>query len=356
MLLLSALIVAGQLLAANAAADDGPYCRKVRAHAAADAALLWSPSAVVQGIKFPDTRTTDGGITVGSGYQLRAGLGLGPLDVYKGTRLTAAADSECEAHAARQKLVDALASTASAARVVALRKAVIYLDENEPERRRLRAATDERLAAQAITVIEAAEVNKRVSAIARRRAQLEADLRAVERTARKAPEAPLGALAADVEAKTMDHERRLSHIRSLDAWSVQLLGGVVPQAPALDWFGMVTVGVNFGTFMRTKNEQRYLEARRDELRDSPDGPGDRARELARALADARRAAREELAASDEEATRLHESRAAMERAGSTAAAHMLALLGLEQQLVEVERLLLRSTAEELERIETGARH
>jgi hypothetical protein len=51
-----------------AAAQTSPYCRKVRARAAGDAALLMSPRIVVQGIRFPSNGQVEGsaGVVIGA--------------------------------------------------------------------------------------------------------------------------------------------------------------------------------------------------------------------------------------------------------------------------------------------------
>jgi hypothetical protein len=336
---------------ARANAEDSPYCRKVRARASADAALLFAPSVVAQGIKFPENRSTDGGVTVGRDVQFRAGVAVGPLDIYKGTQVKAAGEADCRQHEALEAALEVLATGSDAARIPALRRAVAFLDEREEERRQIVAKTDERLAARAITLVEASEVHKRVSSLLRKRAQLASEVRRLEQRVGPKAAAPLGQLVGRAESAAMDFERQVSHVRSLDPWTVQVTGGIIPQEQPVDYFGMVTLGFNFGAFSRNANETSYLDARAEELRTARSGLGARARTMTKDVAEAARAVREERNATDEESRRLAEGRATLERSGTEAALHTLAVLTLEHQLVEADRVFQGALADELTRME-----
>lgn len=348
----------------SASAEEPATCKKVRARAAADAAVLMSPTALAQGIKFPENRMTDAGATVASRsqYQVRIGLSMSPIDVYKGLQIEQAAEADCEQQRAREAALDVLGAGTDAARLPALRKAIAFLDEHESERAQIVEKTDERLAAQVITLVDAADVQKRVSALRRMRAQLAGEARRLEQhlpasvrarleSGRAPGEAPLAQLVANADGAAMKYEQQVAHVRSLEPWTVQVMGGIVPQDAPLDWYGMVTLGFNFGAFGRNANESKYLAAREDELRTSRDEVADKARLLGGDVAETARATRDELAATDEQASRLATGRAALEKAAAPAALHTLAVLTLEQELVDAERVLLKVFAEELGRME-----
>jgi len=89
---LARLCSAGAALAvtapvAPAMADDTPYCRKVRARAASDAALLIAPSLRLDGLKLPTAFQTGANpidpVAVGREYQVRGGVSVSPIDIYK---------------------------------------------------------------------------------------------------------------------------------------------------------------------------------------------------------------------------------------------------------------------------------
>ncbi len=344
-------------MSAPARAEDPPkpatpYCAKVRARSSADAALLFAPTASVQGIKFPENRTTDAGAVVGAGFQLRTALSISPLDIYKGTQVKDAGEADCRQHEAREAALEALAAGADVARLPALKRAVAFLDGRAEERAQIVAKTDERLAAQAITLVDATEVQKRVSAILRRRAELAGEARRLEAKLPPSPgQASLAALVAKAEGASMTYERQVSHVRSLEPWNVQVMGGLIPQERPVDYFGMVTVGFNFGAFSRNANESRYLDARAEELARARGEVADRARLFRKDVVEVRRAIREQLTATDDETRRLVEGKATLERSPAPQALHTLAVLTLEQQSVEGERVLLESLSQELARME-----
>lgn len=343
-----ALLALVLLVPTSADAQESARCRKVRARASADAALLFAPSVVAQGIKFPENRTTDSGATVGGGYQFRAALAISPLDIYKGVQRKELGEAECAEAEARDAVARTLELGPDALRLPALRRAVAYLDAQAAERTQVLAKTEERLAAQVISLVDASEVRKRGLAISRRRAQLDAEARRIERRGEGVTAAPVGSIDRLVQGATgasMRVEKQASHLRSLEPWSVSVMGGVVPQMSPVDYFGVVQLGFNFGAFSRNANETKYLQAREEELAQARDEVSVRARLVKTDLAELGKQAREELAAADAEAERLQRDIEALTQGNTPAALHVHDILVLERQLADVERVLLRALAE-----------
>src|SRR5688500_5444918 len=97
------------LVATSASADDSPYCQKVRARAAGDAALLYSPTVQAQAIRFPRSGAIDTGLYIGSGVQVRGVLTWSPLDAYRGVHVEDAAERDCAQHEAQVSVTQVLA-------------------------------------------------------------------------------------------------------------------------------------------------------------------------------------------------------------------------------------------------------
>src|SRR5689334_5121792 len=97
------------LAAAECWAEGGsPYCRKVQARASKDAALLIAPTLTSQGFRFP-TNTQDPLLaTAGGALQLRVGMSWSLTDIYKGTQVLGAADTDCDRHKVQAEIDDLL--------------------------------------------------------------------------------------------------------------------------------------------------------------------------------------------------------------------------------------------------------
>src|SRR3954468_3905664 len=97
----AAAAVATFVSSASAHAEESAYCRKVRARATADAALLVAPRVTAEGIKAPSPLQAGGKLdpaSATSGYQVRVGASFSPLNFYKGLRVKDIGESDCEQH------------------------------------------------------------------------------------------------------------------------------------------------------------------------------------------------------------------------------------------------------------------
>lgn len=353
--LLAAACCLGALVSATPASADGPegsaYCKKVRARAASDAALLYAPTLQAQGLKFPRNGTIDSGVTVGEGYQLRAALSISPLDIYKGVRVERVGEADCQYHEVIVSARELLAQASDHGRLPALRKQVDFLDARRPEWEAILAKSEERVAAHVGSLRDAAEVRARVAALVRAREQHAGE---AERLAARGVETfhgSLPALVAAAEREAMRLEREISHVRSLAPWDVRVSGGVIPHDRPVDWFGMVIVGFNLGAFSRNAAEGRYLDARAEELRAARYELRDQVARFHAEVKGALAQARRELAIVERHASVLAADKEALESAEGINTAHALALVALDRIFVESERVFLTTFIAELARLE-----
>ena len=337
--------------AASARAEDSSFCRKVRARAASDAALLYGPTVLAQGIKFPASGATDLGVTTGAGYQFRAAVSFSPLDFYKGFRVERLGEADCKVHETVVSAQEVLKLGSDYGRLPALRKQLAFMDAQQPKLQAIAGKTRERIAAHAGTLREATEIRARIAALGRARAHVLGDAERLEARGVQAYQGPLSVLVDAADRQALDLEREASHVRSLSSWTVGVTAGVIPQDRPVDYFGMVQVGFNFGAFSRNANETKYLGARADELKSARYELRDQVRafraDVETALAEARR----DIVIADEQAAALTEDIATLGRADAKDAPHALAMLELDLLGIEAERVFLNALTEELVRFQ-----
>lgn len=332
--------------------QDSAYCRKVRARAASDAALLYAPTVYAQGIKFPQSGSTDVGVTTGAGYQFRAAASFSPLDFYRGLRIERLGEADCKLHESVVTAQEVLAQGTDYGRLPALRKQLAFMDAQQPKSQAVLARTRERVAAHVGTIREATEIRARVAALGRAREHVQGDIDRLEARGVDAYQGPLAVLVDAADRQAMQLEREASHVRTLDAWNVALSGGVIPQGrPNVDYYGVVQLGFNFGAFSRNANETRYLDARAEEVQKARYELRDQVSKFRGQQKSALAEAKRDLAIVDEQATTLAEDVAALAHADAKDGPHALAMLELDQIGVETERIYLTALIHELARFQ-----
>ena len=344
----AALTCAGVItVAAPAWSQDSAYCKKVRARASGDAALLFAPTVQAQAIKFPNNGTTDAGVTTGAGYQFRAALSFSPLDFYKGFRVQQVGDADCEQHEAVVSAQQVLAQGADYGRLPALRKQVEFLDRRRPTWEAVLAKSEERVAAHVESLREAMEIRSRIMALGRAREHVQGDVDRLEARGIEAYRGPLSVLVDAADRQVMQLERKASHVRSLDAWDVRVVGGVIPQAAPVDYYGMLQVGFNLGAFSRNAQETRYLDARAEELKKARYELRDQVDKFRAQMRSAIAQAKRELIVIERQRAMLAADRTALGQADAPNAPHALAMIDLDAVLVESERVFLETLITEL---------
>jgi len=348
-----AVAAAGCMLLAGAArADESDYCSRVRARTAGDAALLFSPSLQLQGIKFPRDGMLDLGATTGTEYQLRAALSFSPLDIYKGSLLLRVGDADCEQHEATWNAQELLLAGADFGRLPALAQEAAYLDSQKGSWEAIVAKGEKRLAAGASTLLEASDLRKRAADLERKQAQVAGEIARLRGLGLDRFDGTTlsPSLAGEVERRAIDYEKEVSQVRRLDPWGVTVTGGIVPQDSPIDYFGIVQVSFNFGAFERYAKESRYLEARSREIANARYEVPSQLERFRKQVQAANRQAEQELAVVERSLSALRGTRAALaDHADAPAVANALAVTDLAITDGESDRVYLSALVERLSR-------
>ncbi len=344
-----ALPLAAALVPLSVLAEDGPYCRRVRAEAQVQAALLMSPQLVVQALHVPN------GIAIGAepvtsgfaAYQARAGVAFSPLDLAKGLALTRASDDDCEQFTAQTSLEDFVENGEGAARLPALRRQVAFLEASRPTWKALVEREEARFDSHAITLLELNQVRARGAALERRLVQAQGEAERLAARPYQPPAAPTGALVQRWLEHTMELERQRSTVRKLSFWNLRLTAGAVASEQPVDWYGLAELTVHVGAIVDGRSERLALEARDQELRQERTSVEVRVREAERNLSLLRAQARRELTLVEAQLASAAATRDVVERADAPAAAFALALVTCDQLEAEAERTYLASFVEQL---------
>jgi hypothetical protein len=336
------------VLAPTAAhADDSPYCRKVEARSAADAALLFAPAAQAQAIHFPNNGTIDTGVTVGKDFQFRAALVWSPLDFYKGFQVLEVGKNDCEQHVAMVTAAQVLELGADYGRMPALQKQAQFLASKEPVWEGVVAKSNQRVSEHVVSVLDATEVRGRAAELAKKRAIVDGDIERLESKGIREYRGMLTSLEQQIHASAMKYERQASHVRSLDPWQVQLQGGVIPSEKPVDFFALVSVQYNFGGFVRNAQETKYVNARDEELKKARYELVDQLRRFREQMKAATNQAKRELAITDKQLAQIGEVRSALAASEAPQAPHALAVVDLEIISLEADRVFLTALIGEL---------
>lgn len=344
----AAVAATGLLLFGGAArADESPYCRKVRARAASEAALLMSPELLAQGIRFPENGRIDMGATAGTEYQARAGLSFSPTDFYKGLRVMRAGEIDCARHASSDALDRLLDPAGDRARLVALRQQAAFLRAHRSEWQALSAKAEQRLSERVITLLELDELRSRVNTLEHKLVETEGEAARLQARNPEAPASPGPTLVQQHSERTIELEQVESHLRTLDAWDLRLSGGVIPRAGSLDWYGLAEFRFNPGALVRNRQEGRYLEARGDELKSARYEPHARARRLQEEMSAVREQARRNLELLDQQLSAVDRTLRLLEDSAAPTSAHTRDVLKLEELSFQTDRVFLLGLASTL---------
>lgn len=344
-------LLAALLLPTTSIADDAPYCRKVRARAAAEAARLMSPQLVLQGMRFPrnlaglpltelDTIST-------TPYQGRAGVAFSPLELAKGLTLARASDDDCAEHQARSELEAFVENAEGAARLPALRGQADYLRQQAPRWSELIRQQETAFEEHLITLFELNQLRVRTLALERRLVQASGEAERLAARGYQRPPLPAPTLVQRWSQHALLLERDLSTTRGLSVWNVRLSAGVVMSDRPLDWYGLAELTLHLGAVLQSGPDRRALEAREEELRSERASPGFRVSALERDLGLFREQSGRELALVEAQLAALASTREVLERAESPNVAWAVALLTCDQWVAESERTYLATLITEL---------
>ncbi len=331
--------VAVLLHALPAGGQSSPYCTRIRERAAGDAALLVAPRLLVQGLRFPDNGTLEGGLVVGNGFQLRVGVAFSATDLYKGLGLRQVADADCRAHDARVQLDRTLAGEGDAdARQTGLEAQVAFLDDHRAAARQAVDRAVARFTAHAITLIELEDVRGRAATL--ERMEIEARGQAAQLAAkRSAPAAVLTSterLARTYAEATGDLDRASAHLAAAQPWQLEVTGGVIPSS-RFDWYGILQMGFNLGGFVQSGHAAAYARAHEQEIAAASYEPASRLAQRRQQLVAVRDQARLELDLLGRELEVVESTARALEGADAATAVHQRDRLALDQLALAARR-------------------
>jgi hypothetical protein len=331
------------LLPRGAVADESSYCRKVRARAGEDAALLMWPKVFAEGDRFPSG--TNQGPTLSSGLQPRIGLIFSPTDLYRGVKVEQVADEDCELHGVKVALQEWVSTAASNATLPALEAQVAYLDAHQSEWQESLSLERERREAGYTTLVELENLRRIVGVLERKlesqrseQRRLEAQVREVSRTASRATKD--NALVEEVGIRSRAVESGASSLLGLGAFQVRMLGGVIPTLDKTDWYARVDLTFDLGSFAFAKERARYRMASDDEMRHASYELPARAALVEEGLRLQKTNARRELKVVESELAAINATRTALQGSRTVVASCELANLAAERMLLESDQVFL----------------
>jgi hypothetical protein len=355
----TAAAVAACATSASAHAEDSAYCRKVRARAAADAALLVAPRVQAEGIKAPSPLQAGGKLDPASptsGYQVRVGASFSPLNFYKGIRVKEVSNADCEQHETALTAQQFLVHAQDLGLLVAFREQAAYLDTQRTVVETIPSRMAERFATRSVTLNELEEVRAESATLARQRAHVAGEIARIEATGIADYRGSIAELARRIHDKTMTLEREASHVRSIDAWMVNITGGYMPPiyGPGTsDFFGVVQVGYNLGGSWQSANEARYLAARGEELQTERYELGRQLELVRSSVKVASTEAAHELDIMAKRVAELTEVRDLLQSSEASTSIHKLDRIELELIAAQSDRVFLAAFVRELSRLEVN---
>lgn len=266
---LSAAVVAVCALAPSTARSQDARCRRIRASAESQAFLLFSPTLWAEGVHVPLIGDETGmGYVQGGAWQLRGAISMSPLDVVRGAMTLDIAGVECRQLDAASRARRVLELGENVGTLAAARAQHEALTGARPEIDAIVARAENRLAEGLATEAQLVSIRAESARIARLADQIAADLdRLIEAGHDDLDPTTIRADLEAYERASIDLERQRSSLRRLNAWTLQVRGGVVP-VDRVDWFGQVQLGFNLGGVAQQIAEDHVVRAREDELAES----------------------------------------------------------------------------------------
>jgi len=348
--IVSAILISSILTVSKTKAES-TYCRKVRARARADAALLEYPRVLAEGIRFPATGRIDTGPTAGREIQARIGLSVAPLDVVRGIRVVDAADADCERRDVAERLERALTEASGPETLRALRAHVAYLDAHRTEWRASLTTAQERLRTGLITLVELHELRKIVDQLERKLEHTRGDAERLQAQLQKRAPQRLAELSKQYVDRALAFERREASVRALDPWGMKLTGAVIPLAATdrpVDWYVFAELSYSLGGIPHDRRDSEYLDARAKELSTAAYELPARARELAAATSAQRAQAEHELRVVEGDLRFIADAEKALETTPAPNLAHAREALAVERLSVEADRVFLEALIDALD--------
>jgi len=327
-------------------ADDAPaYCRRIDALAESEGALLWAPKLSLQGLRYPSG--FDNGPTTRDGYQVRVGLSYSLVDVYRAMRVGAANEADCAAHELQRELETAAESMADMPLRDAYRAQAEFLSGHRGEVEAIVERARSRLSEHVITLTEFNEVLDSADQFERKAIQAEGNAARIDAkghpTTPTAPTRSTTSMTRDLLRLRAEQEQSLSSLRSLDAWTLRVHGGVIPVAErGVEWFGWLELSYSLGGLFRSGPEARFRQARLEELRDEPNQIPAKLQRIRADVTTQAEQAESELRIVTRRLGYLRTARAELDTADTTMAAQLRDSLALDEFSTGSERAFLET--------------
>jgi hypothetical protein len=329
-----------------AGAFDSAYCDKVRARANGEAALLLGPRLFAQGLRFPFSM--DMGPVVADNFQMRVGLSYSPLDAYRGLRLMDVSDADCDAHESWSRINRLLRHAQDIPPLSAYRAQTAFLDGLRGQWQALLEIARQRLKAKLITVVEFGAFWRLTETLERKGEEARGAAARLEAHGVRPSRDPIDALAKTYLQSQNELEKRISGLKSLDAWSFKVVGGGIPSPDrSLGWFGWAEISYSLGGLFRDHQESNYLKARSAELLSADYEYQSGLLELKKQIDVQIIQARRELAIVERHLSFLVDMRTTLERVDTPNTAHERDSLFVEQLSAESDRVFLHALIEGL---------
>jgi hypothetical protein len=334
----------------RAAASDSDYCNKVRARAGGDAALLFAPSLIVQALRYPFGAELgpNPNPVIGDNVQLRAGLSFSPVDMFRGLKIINVGDADCEAFESRKNIERLLTDASDASTLLAYRAQIAYLEEHRSQREKLLEQAQRRLERRIITVVEFEAFFRRAETLEFKVEELRESAERINARGVRPSHFGIDRLEAVYLDNDAELERRMSSVKSLDAWTFRIVGGGMAYPnQRYGWFGTAEVGYNLGGLFRTHKETQYLKARRAEVQSASYEYPAKLKVLRKQVESRLDQARRELALIERHLTVLERAKAALDAANTPMAAHEQNIIVFEQLMAESDRMFWSTLIAEL---------
>jgi hypothetical protein len=331
----------------TSACADGPtdYCRKVTAHAQADAALMFAPTVHAQLIRFPAGSPSDTtGLQTGSGLQPRAAMTVGIVDIYRGIGTLDSARADCLRQESASPLEEVIAQRADIGRAPALERKIAFLRSREAAVGEIERLAEERFAAHVSTLSELEDIRLHTLSFARGLAEAERELAVIRASGLSLPADSLVEALSTYEKRAMDLESTVTHLRNVRPWQLNVTGGVAA-TPGAEVFGVAELSYNFGGLFHVSAEQRGLDARAAELKNARYEMRFQIESIARQLRANADQSRLQAHMLEAELARLARDRAAIDGSDASRMPAILAMMTLQMIDVEAEQTFLVALAD-----------
>jgi DNA repair exonuclease SbcCD ATPase subunit len=339
-------------------ADESAYCRKVKAQADEQAALLSWPNVTLSGARYP---SAGGGLgpTFGDNLQARIGVSYSVTGLFQASHLGDAAEIDCDLQDAWQALHDRIHEADGDASLPALQAQVAFLDGRRQTWRDLLKRANDQLAAGVATALETEELRRSVATLERRLESIRGDKERLEARPPAPPPPAISALSEKVVRRTAELAAEQARAKAFDAFQLKLTAGVIPDfvGQGVYWFGQVELSYNLGRIAQARAATRWVDAQAEEMKQAryelPTQAAGSQRDLRARLGQARR----ELRVVQDDMESIRSLRTALERSSASRADQVHSALIVEELWVESDRIYLETLIQALARIteETPAR-